>query len=84
MPPNVFFPIVYLVGFVLSARWMWNILDPEMKTAVIPTALGPFPPGIVTVLATALLWPVSVPLHLVGLVRKRFGWLTEFEKKRMK
>ena len=84
MPINLIVMIVYVLGVVISGRWMWGVMGDEMKATVIPTAFGPFPPAFVTVAATALLWPLTIPLHLISLVRKKFGWISEFEKRRMK
>ncbi len=75
---------VYIAGVAVFTPWIWRSMPDEMKHAVSETPFGPFKPGMITAAATALLWPVSVPLHVIGLVRAKLGWLTEYEKKRMK
>lgn len=71
---------IWLAGILPAWWWMRTRLTAEQASTTQLTRVGLINYGNLAALFTALAWPVTVPLHLVGLIRKRMGLLTAYER----
>jgi len=65
MRVDVIFLLAYIIGVLITYRWMIRLLTEDPKYASNPSN------GVIAAALTAFLWPLAVPSHVIFLIRTR-------------